>query len=282
MARPYKTGLDCFPLDVDFFVDDKMIAITGEFSIKGELTVIHLLCAIYRNGYYVEWNERLCNKLHSELSCVSTNLINMIVNRLVQWDFFDKDLFYTSSILTSRGIQRRYFDSVRKRKKQSLSLPYLLISLPGQPKQSEAPEVANPGPVIPVSTAADPGSGTIMTWPIASPPVISGNSDNAKCLARFFGDGNMANVEMLMMNLYLRPEDKDRLRSAAEAVINEWNASSTVHRDYPDWARHLINTIRIKFQEAKKNKKKNEKQQVTTAPTTNSYQFDGGFGGQDI
>ena len=80
MARPYKTGLDCFPLDVDFFVDDKMIAITGEFSIKGELTVIHLLCAIYRNGYYVEWNERLCNKLHSELSCVSTNLILSLIH----------------------------------------------------------------------------------------------------------------------------------------------------------------------------------------------------------
>lgn len=288
MARPYKTGLDCFPLDVDFFVDDKMIAITGEFSIKGELTAIHLLCAIYRNGYYVEWNERLCNKLHSELSCVSTNLINMIVNRLVQWDFFDKDLFYTSSILTSRGIQRRYFDSVRKRKKQSLSLPYLLISLPGQPKQSEAPEVANPGQVIPVPTAADPGSGTIMTRPItvpqpASPPVISGNSDNAKCLARFFGDGNMANIEMLMMNLSLRPEDKGLLRTVAETVVNEWNAASIAHRDYSDWARHLINTMRIKLQEAEKGKKKNyNKQQKTTAPTANSYQFDGGFGGQDI
>ena len=29
MARPYKTGIDYFPLDVDFFVDDKMIAIAG-------------------------------------------------------------------------------------------------------------------------------------------------------------------------------------------------------------------------------------------------------------
>ena len=45
MARPNKIGLDYFPLDVDIFEDEKISAISGEFGIKGEITVIKLLCA---------------------------------------------------------------------------------------------------------------------------------------------------------------------------------------------------------------------------------------------
>ena len=34
MARPRKTGLDYFPFDVDFFEDEKIVAIAGEFGLK--------------------------------------------------------------------------------------------------------------------------------------------------------------------------------------------------------------------------------------------------------
>ncbi len=59
MARPQKNGLDYFPLNVDIFEDEKIEAIAGEFGIKGELLVIKLLCAVYRKGYYVVWNDLL-------------------------------------------------------------------------------------------------------------------------------------------------------------------------------------------------------------------------------
>lgn len=42
MARPNKMGLDYFPFDVDFFNDEKIVAISGEFGIKGEIVVIKL------------------------------------------------------------------------------------------------------------------------------------------------------------------------------------------------------------------------------------------------
>lgn len=108
MARPIKYGLDYFPFDVDFFSDEKLYAISGEFGIKGEITTIKLLCAVYRNGYYIEWTEMLKYKLIKELPGVSPELLDQIIKRLVKWDFFDKGLFDTASILTSRGIQRRY------------------------------------------------------------------------------------------------------------------------------------------------------------------------------
>lgn len=128
MARPKKIGIDYFPFDVDFFEDEKIVAISGEFGIKGELTAIKLLCAIYRNGYFIEWSEMLQMKMLKSLPGVSIELLNSIVSRLVRWGFFDKDLFDSTSVLSSVGIQKRYFDAISRRAKCG-KYPYLLVSV---------------------------------------------------------------------------------------------------------------------------------------------------------
>lgn len=126
MARPNKTGLDYFPFDIDFFEDEKIEAIFVEFGIKGEITVVKLLCAIYRNGYFIQWNERLRIKLLKNLPGISSELLEKIIIRLVKWDFFNEDLFNSDSILTSKGIQKRFF-AVTKRRKQNEDYPYILV-----------------------------------------------------------------------------------------------------------------------------------------------------------
>ena len=128
MARPRKTGLDYFPFDVDFFNDEKIEAISGEFGIKGEIVAIKLLAAIYRNGYFIEWSEMLQMKMLKTLPSISKELLVEIVQRLVRWNFFDEGLFNSDNVLTSRGIQRRYFEAM-KRNSLSDSLPFLLVSV---------------------------------------------------------------------------------------------------------------------------------------------------------
>ena len=81
MARPKKTGLDYFPFDVDFFNDEKIEAISGEFGIKGEIVAIKLLAAIYRNGYFIEWSEMLQMKMLKTLPSISKELLTEIVQR---------------------------------------------------------------------------------------------------------------------------------------------------------------------------------------------------------
>lgn len=130
MARPNKMGLDYFPFDVDFFNDEKIVAISGEFGIKGEIVVIKLLCAIYRNGYFILWNDLLKFKLLRDLPGVSSELLDSIMNRLVLWGFFDKDLFDSMGVLTSAGIQKRYF-KISKRRKSVDDFRYLLIKVSG-------------------------------------------------------------------------------------------------------------------------------------------------------
>ena len=116
MARQLKEGLDFFSFDVDFFDDEKIGAISGEFGIKGEITVIKLLCAVYRNGYFIMWNEPLKMKLLKSLPGISSELLEQIVNRLVRWGFFDSSCFNLEKILTSEGIQKRYFSAIKRRK----------------------------------------------------------------------------------------------------------------------------------------------------------------------
>lgn len=116
MARPTKEGLDYFPLDVDVFEDEKIEAIAGEFGLKGEIAVIKLLCAIYKKGYFILWNDLTQATLLKRLPGVSKEMLNQIVNRLVIWGFFDKKLFDSVEVLTSENIQATYFEATKRRK----------------------------------------------------------------------------------------------------------------------------------------------------------------------
>ncbi|EGP4751905.1 Lin1244/Lin1753 domain-containing protein [Enterococcus faecium] len=116
MARPTKEGLDYFPLDVDVFEDEKIEAIAGEFGLKGEIAVIKLLCAIYKKGYFILWNDLTQATLLKRLPGVSKEMLNQVVNRLVKWGFFDKQLFDSVEVLTSENIQATYFEATKRRK----------------------------------------------------------------------------------------------------------------------------------------------------------------------
>ncbi len=116
MARPVKEGLDYFPLYVDIFEDEKIEAISGEFGIKGEIIVVKLLCAIYKKGYFILWSDLIIAQMLKRLPGISKDLLNNVVERLVLWEFFDKDLFHSAGILTSEKIQENFFEATRRRK----------------------------------------------------------------------------------------------------------------------------------------------------------------------
>ena len=139
MARPQKWGLDYFPFDVDFFDDAKLCAIRKEFNNCGELAAIKLLCAVYHNGYFMEWNEGMRIKLYSELQDVTLEEVDRIVEGLVSWGFFDQKMYRSYHVLTSHGIQKRYFAITKRRQKDPSKylylLPNVLIRKPGNAPQ---------------------------------------------------------------------------------------------------------------------------------------------------
>lgn len=109
MARPIKTGLDYFPFDVDFFIDDKLQFISARFEEKGELIAVKLLCKIYKTGYFLNWDEDQALLFAKGAGRnVTHTLVKDVVAELVKRSFFDKTLFEGFSVLTSFGIQKRY------------------------------------------------------------------------------------------------------------------------------------------------------------------------------
>lgn len=124
MARPQKTGVGYFPLDVEN--DDKMDLIEAEFGLTGFAVVVKLYQRIYALGYYCEWNDEVALLFAKRLG-VGGSAVSEIVSAAIRRSLFDGALYSKYGILTSRGIQKRYFEIVARRKNVEVEQRYLLI-----------------------------------------------------------------------------------------------------------------------------------------------------------
>jgi len=125
----FKSGLDYFSFDIDFFNDEKIEFIYAKFGIEGEITTVKLLCKIYRNGYYLKWDEDKCLLFSKKVGeNISIELINNVINELLKREFFNKKIFKKYQVLTSHGIQKRYFEAIKRRKKIVVYKEYFLLN----------------------------------------------------------------------------------------------------------------------------------------------------------
>ena len=116
--------------------------------------------------------------------------------------------------------------------------------------------------------------------PTPKPAPTTQPADNQTCLKRFFGKENASNIEVLLMNFGLKPDDITMIRKVAKEVVAEWEISKKEHTDYTDWSQHLIATMRIKVKDKQQAKGKTATE--TVPPSTADYQYDGGFGSKDV
>lgn len=125
MARPKKEGLDYFPLDCDN--DDKFDLIESEFGLAGFAIIIKLYQKIYKeHGYYGEWGSGV-GLVFAHKNGVGASLVSEIIESALKNGIFDNDLYQKYGILTSRGIQKRYFAAVERRQQIEVNNEYLLI-----------------------------------------------------------------------------------------------------------------------------------------------------------
>lgn len=124
-----KRGITYFSFDVDFFEDEKIQYVSARFGAKGEVCAIRLLTRIYRNGYFIKWDED-ASYLFSKVAGkdISPGLANAVVNELVKRGFFNESLFNSLGILTSHGIQTRYLAACQRRKTVEIDERILLVN----------------------------------------------------------------------------------------------------------------------------------------------------------
>ncbi|MBM7624762.1 DUF4373 domain-containing protein [Sporohalobacter salinus] len=128
MARPQKDGLDYFPLDVDMDQDDKVYMLQAECGLEGFALAVKLFMKIYSNGYYLNWGERDA-KIFAHKNSVEVNVVNNVVNVCINEGIFNAELYKTYGILTSHGIQKRFFKATARRKEVKYNPDFMLVDV---------------------------------------------------------------------------------------------------------------------------------------------------------
>ena len=126
MARPTKTGLDYFQMDVD--TDDKFELIEAKHELIGFAIVVKLYQRIYKSGYFIDWNEEMLLIFKKSIN-VDINTINVVINDCLKYGIFDKILYEKYSILTSSGIQKRFIAACDRRKSLELIKEYIIVDI---------------------------------------------------------------------------------------------------------------------------------------------------------
>ena len=127
MAIAYD-GINYFPVGVNFMDENAMEVIEAKYGIKGSAIVLKLMCKIYKEGYYIRWDEEQClifaNKAGRE---VQAEEVQGIIEILFTKGILDRNSYQENGILTSESIQKVWMEATKRRKRELSELPYLMV-----------------------------------------------------------------------------------------------------------------------------------------------------------
>lgn len=142
MARISKQGLDYFPMDIDIFTDLKIRKLIKYQGGKAISVYALLLCNIYKNGYYMEWDKEL-PFICSEMTGFDEAYISEVIKSCLTLGLFSKELFDKYGVLTSKGIQERYSHICQQCRRVCNITDYCLLD-DRQAPQSLTPQKTQP------------------------------------------------------------------------------------------------------------------------------------------
>ena len=121
-------GINYFPVGVNFMEENAMEVIEAKYGIKGSAIVLKLMCKIYKEGYYIRWDEEQClifaNKAGRE---VQAEEVQGIIEILFTKGILDRNSYQENGILTSESIQKVWMEATKRRKRELSELPYLMV-----------------------------------------------------------------------------------------------------------------------------------------------------------
>ncbi|MCE8614516.1 DUF4373 domain-containing protein [Bacteroides fragilis] len=164
MAIAYD-GINYFPIGVNFMEENAMEVIEAKYGIKGSAIVLKLLCKIYKEGYYIRWDEEQClifaNKAGREVQAAE---VQGIIEILFIKGILDENSYQENGILTSESIQKVWLEATKRRKRELSELPYLMVRPEkenGKPDNASAQqEIEQPKPLK--ERKASAGTGNVV------------------------------------------------------------------------------------------------------------------------
>lgn len=121
MGRPTSKGIGYFPLDTEW--EREMKLVRAKFKSRGVGVVVELWQHIYHEGPYLPWDEETELLFAGEIG-EEIELVREVVAYCMEKDIFDRQVYETHQVLTSHGIQKRYYRIVVKELKR-VDVPYV-------------------------------------------------------------------------------------------------------------------------------------------------------------
>lgn len=146
-----KIGFAYYSADTDRFQDIRIKRLKKEFGCEGYAVYEYALNEVYRvKGCFLEWDEETAFDI-SDYFSLSEKTVNSIVNYCIEIGLFDRELFYTKGVLSSKSIQRRYLEMCKRAKRFQNIIPeeYDIIR-EESPKLPEESEIIPPKTPIPL------------------------------------------------------------------------------------------------------------------------------------
>ena len=179
MAIAYD-GINYFPIGVNFMEENAMEVIEAKYGIKGSAIVLKLLCKIYKEGYFIRWDEEQClifaNKAGREVQAAE---VQGIIEILFIKGILDRNSYLENGILTSESIQKVWLEATKRRKRELSELPYLMVR---PEKESGKPDNASTQQEIERPKPLKEGKVAVSTGDVAVSPgnVVHDVAVNAK------------------------------------------------------------------------------------------------------
>ncbi|MGH6668577.1 DUF4373 domain-containing protein [Bacteroides hominis] len=179
MAIAYD-GINYFPIGVNFMEENAMEVIEAKYGIKGSAIVLKLLCKIYKEGYFIRWDEEQClifaNKAGREVQAAE---VQGIIEILFIKGILDRNSYLENGILTSESIQKVWLEATKRRKRELSELPYLMVR---PEKESGKPDNASTQQEIERPKPLKEGKVAVGTGDVAVSPgnVVHDVAVNAK------------------------------------------------------------------------------------------------------
>ena len=126
MSRSINKGLDYTSLDVTFFQDRKIRRLQRKVDEYAPLVYIALLCTIFKEGYYIQWDDDVAMDL-ADASHLNEEYVSRVIDACLETELLSREMFEQHRILTSVGIQRQYKISCEKMKRKSTVDEYSLL-----------------------------------------------------------------------------------------------------------------------------------------------------------
>ena len=135
MAIAYD-GINYFPVGVNFMEENAMEVIEAKYGIKGSAIVLKLLCKIYKEGYFIRWDEEqilledIIKKLDLGVLVISNAALGSINNCVLTISYLKQKNIPVRGIILNNYDGSNFMQADNKRMMEEITAVPVLACVP--------------------------------------------------------------------------------------------------------------------------------------------------------